>query len=455
MDFGIARIADTRTTTPTGMVMGTIEYMSPEQVKGEELDGRSDQFALAAVAYRMLTGTTVFGQHTLATLAYKIVNETPPTVRMRNAALPASVDAVVSKALSKLPQERYGTCGEFVEALAASLAEPRREETTLPMPLPHGVAAAAVPMPAPVPAPAPARKSHRGAIAIAAVLLLAAAGLAVWRPWNRAAETPSVSKTTAEKAAPALPPAPTATATHGEVPRPSKPPAASTTSAKPAESSPATPAAAKQAPPTPAESTKEIPLAVLPEEPPPSLDKPVAEPAPAQTPQPAMDAYKLGMDLFNRQQFAAAVDSFTRAVALRPDWPNPLLDRGRAYQRQGDCLAAIRDFDQFLKARPKNPFAHTYRGQCYVRLKDDNRALDDFNAAITLKPNALLALYGRAMLHMRRSSYAAAINDFNEAIRDSPKYEAAYLGRGNAKLKMGDRAGAQADFKMAEDLKGK
>src|SRR5579871_459260 len=55
MDFGIARIADTRTSTPTGMVMGTIEYMSPEQVKGEAVDGRSDQFALAAVAFRMLT----------------------------------------------------------------------------------------------------------------------------------------------------------------------------------------------------------------------------------------------------------------------------------------------------------------------------------------------------------------------------------------------------------------
>jgi len=60
MDFGIARIAGAHTSTPTGMVMGTIQYMAPEQVKGESLDGKADQFALAAVAYEMLTGSTLF-----------------------------------------------------------------------------------------------------------------------------------------------------------------------------------------------------------------------------------------------------------------------------------------------------------------------------------------------------------------------------------------------------------
>src|ERR1035438_8034905 len=66
MDFGIARISDTRTSTPTGMVMGTVEYMAPEQIRGETVDGRADQFALAAVAYQMMTGSTLFGPHTVA-----------------------------------------------------------------------------------------------------------------------------------------------------------------------------------------------------------------------------------------------------------------------------------------------------------------------------------------------------------------------------------------------------
>jgi serine/threonine protein kinase len=122
MDFGIARISDTRTVTPTGMVMGTVEYMAPEQIKGETVDGRADQFSLAAVAYQMMTGSTLFGQHTLATLTYKIVHETPQPVTARNAALPAAVDAVLAKALAKLPTERYATCSEFIESLSGALS---------------------------------------------------------------------------------------------------------------------------------------------------------------------------------------------------------------------------------------------------------------------------------------------------------------------------------------------
>ena len=78
LDFGIARISDGLTATPTSMVMGTIEYMSPEQLKGDALDGWADQFSLAAVAYRMLTASTLFGVHTIATITYKVVNEMPP-----------------------------------------------------------------------------------------------------------------------------------------------------------------------------------------------------------------------------------------------------------------------------------------------------------------------------------------------------------------------------------------
>src|SRR4029077_1744793 len=94
MDFGIARISDTRTMTPTGMVMGTLEYMSPEQIKGEPIDGRTDQFALAAVAYEMLTGATLFGEQSFATLAYKIVNEMPPPLRTHAPSLPPGVEEV-------------------------------------------------------------------------------------------------------------------------------------------------------------------------------------------------------------------------------------------------------------------------------------------------------------------------------------------------------------------------
>jgi serine/threonine-protein kinase len=193
MDFGIARIVDTRTTTPAGMVMGTVEYMSPEQVKGEPVDGRSDQFALAAVAYRMLAGGTMFGQHSLATLAYKTVNEPPPPLCTRNAQLPAAVDAVISRALAKQPADRYATCGEFVEALAAALAgavSAVREPTTVRT-VPPLAPTRAAPLAA-IPAPVAAReKSRAWLVVLLGVAVILAAGAAIFRPWETAPAEPA------------------------------------------------------------------------------------------------------------------------------------------------------------------------------------------------------------------------------------------------------------------------
>ena len=138
MDFGIARISDTRTCTPTGMVMGTVEYMAPEQILGEALDGRADQYALGVVAYQIMTGSTLFGPNTLATLAYKLVNEAPPVPSTRNPLLPRGVDAVLTKVLAKKPCDRFTTCTAFAHALAhafgalAPLALPTGSAATVP-----------------------------------------------------------------------------------------------------------------------------------------------------------------------------------------------------------------------------------------------------------------------------------------------------------------------------------
>src|ERR1700722_2313448 len=114
-DFGIARITEGATKTMTGTVMGTIEYMAPEQIKGEAVDGRADQFALGVVVYRMFTGGTLYCDHSMATMAYKIVNEPPAPVHSRNASLPAAIDSVVAKALAKAPGDRYRNCLEFAD----------------------------------------------------------------------------------------------------------------------------------------------------------------------------------------------------------------------------------------------------------------------------------------------------------------------------------------------------
>ncbi len=120
-DFGIAKIAASQQLTQTGLVMGTPNYMSPEQVQGKTVDGKADQFALAVVAYEMLTGEKPFTGEQLTTVLYKIVSEDPPPVEHLNPTLGFAVSMVLTRALSKDPAKRYGNCAEFVDALEAAL----------------------------------------------------------------------------------------------------------------------------------------------------------------------------------------------------------------------------------------------------------------------------------------------------------------------------------------------
>jgi serine/threonine-protein kinase len=181
MDFGIARISDTRTCTPTGMVMGTVEYMAPEQIRGETVDGRADQFALAVVAYQMMTGSTLFGPHAMATLTYKIVNEAPLPPCTRNADLPKGVDAVLAKALAKARSERFTSCCEFVDTLARAFSDPPIASIG-----PALVVAQPTQSVVAVPKPAQPAKRSRLPVLVACIAVLdLGCALAVWKPWNR------------------------------------------------------------------------------------------------------------------------------------------------------------------------------------------------------------------------------------------------------------------------------
>jgi formylglycine-generating enzyme required for sulfatase activity len=142
MDFGIAKAAEemTLTLTRTGFVAGTPLYMSPEQVQAEPLDGRSDQFSLAVIAYCMATGTKPFSAANMGALLNKILHEPARAPSEVNRALPLSVDAVFAKALAKRPHERYPACSDFARALESAWSRPVQEGTiTLPAaPGPHG-----------------------------------------------------------------------------------------------------------------------------------------------------------------------------------------------------------------------------------------------------------------------------------------------------------------------------
>jgi formylglycine-generating enzyme required for sulfatase activity len=122
-DFGIARIAE-ETKTRTGMAMGTPSYMAPEQIHGGKVDGRADQFSLAVVAFRLLTGRVPFGAATEYAVLYRIVNGEPDST-----GLPQSVDTVLRRALAKDPEARFATCSAFVTALEAVVMAPDAEPT--------------------------------------------------------------------------------------------------------------------------------------------------------------------------------------------------------------------------------------------------------------------------------------------------------------------------------------
>ncbi len=120
-DFGVAKIVSQQMTV-AGTMMGTPSYMPPEQVQGGAITGRADQFSLAVIAYEVFTGEKPFTAEYLPTLLFKIVREDPMAAERLNPTLGAQVDAVLRRAMSKNPDERYESCAAFVNSLAAACA---------------------------------------------------------------------------------------------------------------------------------------------------------------------------------------------------------------------------------------------------------------------------------------------------------------------------------------------
>jgi serine/threonine-protein kinase len=98
------------------MTVGTVAYAAPEQLMGEEMDGRADQYALAATAYQLLTGSKLFPHSNPAVVISRHLNTPPPAVSQHRPEL-AKLDAVLAKALAKAPADRYAQCSDFAQAL--------------------------------------------------------------------------------------------------------------------------------------------------------------------------------------------------------------------------------------------------------------------------------------------------------------------------------------------------
>ncbi len=123
-DFGIAHMDDGSSThTQVGAVLGTPQYMSPEQAMGEKIDGRSDLFATGIVLYQMLAGERPFRADSLVAIAAKIVRDDPPPLAAKNAEVPAALRRVIDRCLAKKPEQRYQTGAELADALKKVLVQ--------------------------------------------------------------------------------------------------------------------------------------------------------------------------------------------------------------------------------------------------------------------------------------------------------------------------------------------
>lgn len=228
-DFGIARNAnDISGLTATNMTVGTVAYCAPEQLLGEDVDGRTDQYALAATAYHLLTGAPLFANSNPAVVISRHLNNSPPALADTRPEL-KKLDAVLAAALAKQPDDRYQRSSDFARAFAEQSGAAR-------------VLAAATTTPAPIHTPKhdagePDRRptvANRQcwimlASAIVAAVVIVGGVLLAWRPWHSEssaspdrsqAQSPSVSasaQSSLVRPAPQLPPAPPPTLSPNEI----------------------------------------------------------------------------------------------------------------------------------------------------------------------------------------------------------------------------------------------
>jgi len=221
-DFGIARnIHDISGLTATNMTIGTVAYAAPEQLMGEEIDGRADQYALAATAYHLLTGSQLFPHSNPAVVIGRHLTSPPPALSEIRPEL-TELDAVFAQALAKKPEDRFARCSDLARALAETgsgrnsgfSSAATRPATAPPWSSPSDVRK-------PEPSQTSNRRGRHGprwlaaAAIISAVVVLAAVAL-IWHPWDRSKQAESPSNTS-------LPPA-NSSAASAAPSRPSPPP---------------------------------------------------------------------------------------------------------------------------------------------------------------------------------------------------------------------------------------
>jgi len=191
-DFGIARITAS-SKTATGTVMGTPSYMSPEQVSGKKVDGRSDLFSLTVALFELLTGEKPFkGGEGIGTLLFQIANDPHPDILAARPGLPAGLKAVIDKGLAKNPDQRFARGSELAAALRACLGGAKA--AAAPAPAAASVSAVEPAAPAPAAAAKPVLDESKPGSPVADVLA-SLSTISLELPAPPPAATPAAEKT--------------------------------------------------------------------------------------------------------------------------------------------------------------------------------------------------------------------------------------------------------------------
>jgi tetratricopeptide (TPR) repeat protein/predicted Ser/Thr protein kinase len=359
IDFGLAKQlfqgapGDTvaGTLTMPGVVMGTIGYMSPEQIRAQTVDSRSDIFSLGVILYEMAAGRSAFTGASGADVMSAILRENPP--ELRGADLSPGLVFIIRRCLEKDATLRFQSASDLAFAISSLSA---------------------------IPAAAPEGKRAARSwlwLAWAAPALCIAGGAVYWMFSPRHA-TP----TAAAPAAVALPP---------PVVEPAKPTPAPPEE-KPVErvvaEAPAQPANA--APPEPA-------------------------PTPPVSGERLNQAFERGQRLILERKYDEAVKSFDEAIRLKPQFPMAFAARGSALLAAKDMDRALADFNEAIRLKPDLQFAFVERGRLYNLQGEYQRAIQDFDEAIQLSPDNIKAFEGRAYAKQKLRDHKGAAADRRQA----------------------------------------
>jgi serine/threonine protein kinase/tetratricopeptide (TPR) repeat protein len=396
-DFGLARAVDDVRLTTTGTIVGTPDYMSPEQAYGDSLDCRSDLFSLGGILYAMSTRRPPFvGDSTVAVLR-KVSDDPPRPIRELNPGVPDWLVAIVDKLMAKDRIARYQTAQEVAELLARHLAElehpdqPSAQETITQAPR-GGVLAR----------PTRARIGR----VLAAATVVATAVLGTW--WIIAFK---VRSRAADRTAANATPEPLVT------------------------------------PLQPTEEPNAAPIADPPEKAKVSVSRTGRRDATKQV--------AAGNLAFDQNEFSKAIEHYSEAIRLDPSRTNAYLRRARTYQTKGigNWSASLADLDETIRLDPTNVWAYQMRAYAWYRLGDFQRAIDDATVTIRLDPSRVTAYLHRGAAHVGLSQWDRAIVDLDECIHLDPKAQWAYFHRASAFRGRGelDRAASDLDRAIALD----